>query len=160
MNKNNPTETQLDSEAEWRACAPGDLGNFVSVMKKRKQISHLITAAEVVTVCLSVGLIGFFGMNQLSSSSRESTQPVARVADKACPGGLYCPEVLARAKDYVAHTLNQEMTQKVEAHLADCPHCQKKVDQLKANMHNNAAIQKAAMQKQANWESYLLALNQ
>tara|TARA_R110002111_G_scaffold255157_1_gene321241 strand:+ start:28064 stop:28537 length:474 start_codon:yes stop_codon:yes gene_type:complete len=157
MNKNNTTDYQQASETEWHACAPGDLGHFVSVMKKRKQIGHLITGAEIVTVCLAVGLVGFLGMNQLSSSP---TSPVERIANKACPGGLYCAEVLEHAQDYVAHKLNQETSLKVEAHLADCPHCQKKVDQLKANMHNNAAVQKAALQKQADWESYLLALNQ
>ena len=153
MNKNNPTG--LQDESEWQACAPGDLGRFVSVMKKRKQISYLITAAEVATVCLVVGAVGFFGMNQFSNSS---TSP--SVAEKHPPGGLYCSEVLVLAKDYVANVLDQKTTQKVAAHLADCPRCQKKLDQLQANRHNNAAIQKAAFQKQANWESYLLALNQ
>ncbi|MFH1299814.1 MAG: zf-HC2 domain-containing protein [Planctomycetota bacterium] len=157
MNKNNPTEHQQASETEWHACAPGDLGHFVSVMKKRKQIGHLITGAEIVTVCMAVGLVGFLGLDQLSSSP---TPPAERVANKACPGGLYCKEVLEHAKDFVAHKLNQETTQKVEAHLANCPHCQKKVDQLKANMHNNATARKAALQKQADWETYLLALNQ
>lgn len=157
MNKNNPIEHQTDSEADWSACAPGDLGQFVSVMKKRKQISHLITGAEILTACLAVGLIGFLGINQLSSSANQQTQ---QAQTKPCPGGLYCKDVLAHAKAYVAHTLDQKLTQKVDAHLADCPHCQKKIDQLKANAHNNAADQKAALQKQTAWEVYLLALNQ
>ncbi|WP_339730342.1 zf-HC2 domain-containing protein [uncultured Gimesia sp.] len=157
MNKNNSVKHQPDSEGEWSACPAGNLCKFVSVMKKRKQISHFITGAEILTVCLAIGLIGFLGMNQFSS---EANQPGQRIAEKPCPGGLYCKEVLAHAKGYVAHTLDQELTQKVDAHLADCPHCQKKVDQLKANAHNNAANQKAALQKQAAWETYLLALNQ
>lgn len=152
MNKNNPTEHQNDSE--WKACEPGDLGRFVSVMKKRKQISYLITAAEVATVCLVVGTVGFFGMNQFSSSS---TTP--ELAKKHRPGGLDCSEVIKLADDYLANALDQKTTQKVEAHLADCPGCQKKLDQLHANRHNNAAIQNAALQKQVQWESYLLALN-
>ena len=160
MNKNNSIEHQQDSEAEWSDCAPGDLGQFVSVMKKRKQISHLITGAEILTVCLAVGLIGFLGLNQLSSSPGEANQPGPDIAKKPCPGGLYCEDVRSHAEAYVAHTLNQELTQKVDAHLAACPHCQKKIDQLKANAHNNAADQKAALQKQAAWEAYLLALNQ
>jgi len=156
MNKNNPIEHQDDTETEWQACAPGDLGRFVSVMKKRKQISYLITATEIATVCLVVGVIGFFGMNQLSNSSNP---PSENIAEKHRPGGLYCSEVLALAKDYVAKVLDQKTTQKIEAHLADCPYCQKKVDQLQTNRHNNADVQKIALQKQADWESYLLALN-
>ncbi|MCH9656104.1 MAG: zf-HC2 domain-containing protein [Planctomycetes bacterium] len=159
MNKNNPSEHQDPSEAEWQACTPGDLGRFVSVMKKRKQISYLISAAEIATVCLVVGGIGFFGLNQLSNSS---TTPQENITEQHQhrPGGLYCSEVLALAKDYVANLLDQKTTQKVEAHLADCPSCQKKVDQLQANRHNNAAELKTALQKQADWESYVLALNQ
>lgn len=160
MNKNNAIEHQPDSKGEWNACPAGNLCQFVSVMKKRKQISHLITGAEILTVCLAVGLIGFLGMNQLSSSSRLANSPVQRVAEKPCPGGLYCKDVLAHAKAYVAHTLDQKLTQKIDVHLADCPHCQKKIDQLKANAHNNAADQKAVFQKQAAWEAYVLALNQ
>ena len=157
MNKNNPTEYQDDAETEWQSCAPGDLGRFVSVMKKRKQISHLITTAEIATVCLVVGVVGFFGMNQLANSSNP---PSENIAEKHRPGGLDCTEVLALAKDYVSKALDQKTTQKVKAHLADCPRCQKKVDQLQANRHNNADVQKIALQKQADWESYLLALNQ
>ncbi|MFK7776518.1 MAG: zf-HC2 domain-containing protein [Gimesia sp.] len=155
MNKNNPNEVQNNSDPEWQACAPGDLSRFVSVMKKRKQISHLITAAEIATVCLVVGAVGFFGMNQFSNSS---TQP--NIAEQHRPGGLYCSEVLVLAKDYVADALDQKTTQKVDTHLANCPSCQKKLDQLQANRHNNAVSQKATLQKQAEWESYLLALNQ
>lgn len=153
MNKNNPTEHQDDSE--WQACEPGDLGHFVSVMKKRKQISYLITAAEVATVCLVVGAFGFFGMNQFSNSS---TTP--ELAKKHRPGGLDCSEVIKLADEYLAHALDQKTTQKVEAHLADCPRCQKKLDQLHTNRHNNATSQKADLQKQAQWESFLLTLNQ
>jgi hypothetical protein len=157
MNKNNPTKHQGTSETEWQACEPSDLGRFVSVMKKRRQISHLITAAEIATVCLVVGVIGFFGMNQLSKSP---SPPSGNIAEKHRPGGLYCSEVLALAKDYVSNVLDQKTTQKVEAHLADCPGCQKKLDQLQVNRHNNAAVQKIALHKQADWESYVLALNQ
>ncbi len=155
MNENNSTKHQSDTE--WNACPQGDLEHFVSVMKKRKQISHWITGAEIVTACLAVGLIGFFGMNQLSTPSNPSP---AEIAENYCPGGLYCSEVLSHAKDFVAHQLDQELSQKIERHLVDCPHCQKKVDQLKANRHNGAADQKAALQKQAKWEAFLLALNQ
>ncbi|MCA9014076.1 MAG: zf-HC2 domain-containing protein [Planctomycetaceae bacterium] len=160
MNKNNLTEHQSEPETEWSACAPGDLGQFVSVMKKRKQISHLITGAEILTACVAVGLIGFLGLNQITGSSGAANQTQQQVAEKPCPGGLYCKEVLEHAKAYVAHTLDQKLTEKVDVHLANCPHCQKKIDQLKANAHNNAAVQKAALQKQAAWEAYLLALNQ
>ncbi|QDV54010.1 zf-HC2 domain-containing protein [Gimesia fumaroli] len=160
MNKNNPIEHQPESEAEWSTCPAGSLCRFVSVMKKRKQISHLITGAEILTACLAVGFIGFLGINQLSGSANLSNQQAEHAPKKPCPGGLYCKDVLAHAKEYVAHTLDQNLTQKVDAHLADCPHCQKKIDQLKANAHNNAGDQKAALQKQAAWEAYLLALNQ
>ena len=157
MNKNNPTENQSETDTEWQSCTPGELCRFVSVMKKRKQISHLITAAEVATICLVVGVIGFFGMNQLSQSSQSPTE---NITEKHRHGSLYCKEVLALAKDYVAKALDQETTRKVEAHLAHCPRCQKKVDQLQANRHNTATSRNIALQKQAAWESYVLALNQ
>lgn len=160
MNKNNSVEHQPESEGEWSSCPAGSLCQFVSVMKKRKQISHLITGAEILTVCLAVGLLGFLGVNQLSSSGGVANLQEPQAPNKPCPGGLYCKEVLAHANAYVAHTLDQKLTQKVDAHLADCPHCQKKIDQLKANAHNNGVDQKAALQKQAAWEAYLLALNQ
>lgn len=156
MNENNLA--QQPSDSEWNACPHGDLGRFVSVMKKRKKISHLITAAEIVTVCLVVGMIGFFGFNQFSNSS---TPPSNEIAEQYyCPGGIYCSDVIAHAQDFISHQLDQEMSHKIEQHLANCPHCQKKVDQLKANRHNDAADQKAAALKQAKWEAYLLALNQ
>lgn len=160
MNKNNPTELKQDSETEWQPCTSGDLGQFVSVMKKRKQISRFITGAEIVTACLVLGMVGFFSMNQVSEPSSQINQAATETLKNFCPGGIYCPEVINHAKDYVSNQLDQELTQKIENHLANCPHCQKKVDQLKANRHNNAADQKAALLKQANWEAYLLALNQ
>ena len=160
MNKNDPTEQHQDSETKWQPCASGDLSQFVSVMKKRKQVSRFITGAEIVTACLIIGMVGFFGMNQLSGPSSQTIQVSTEDSENFCPGGIYCPEVIDHAKDYVSNLLDQELTQKIEAHLVNCPHCQKKVDQLRANMDNNAADQKAALLKQAKWEAYLLALNQ
>src|SRR5690606_19278545 len=129
------------------------LCQFVSVMKKRKQISHLITGAEILTVCLVVGLIGFVGMNQISGSSGD------QIAGKKMPGGINCQQALDYAGDYVAHRLDQNTEQQMQVHLAHCPKCQKKVDEIEANMHNNPAQLKAARQNQADWEAYVLALN-
>lgn len=159
MNTHNTPETQADSQAEWRSCAPGDLGQFVTVMKKRKKIGHLITGAEILTACLAIGLVGFFGMQQLPGSPEEPGQSLV-AKGKKCPGGLYCDEVLEQAQAFVAHKLDQETSDKMKEHLAACPHCQKKVDQLRANMHNNAAAHKALPQKEAEWEAFLLTLNQ
>lgn len=154
MNKNNPTSTE--TEPEWQACAPGDLCQFVSVMKKRKKISHLITGAEILTVCLVVGLIGFVGMNQMSGSAGSSSD---QMAGKKMPGGINCKQALDYASDYIAHRLDQHTEHQMQVHLAHCPKCQKKVDEIEANRHNDPAQLKAARQKQADWETYVLALN-
>ncbi|QDT94523.1 anti-sigma factor family protein [Gimesia algae] len=156
MNKNNPTQSSAHTDTEWRDCAPGDLCQFVSVMKKRKQISHLITGAEILTVCLVVGLIGFVGMNQMSGSAGTSGD---QIAGKKMPGGINCQQALDYANDFIAHRLDTHTQQQMQVHLAHCPKCQKKVDEIEANMHNKPAQLKAARQKQADWEAYVLALN-
>lgn len=158
MNKNTPS--QSDSETEWTPCTPGDLGEFVTVMKKRKQISHLITGAEILTGCLVVGLIGFLAVSQFGSAADGKNLQAQEASKKHYAGGLYCKEVLAHANDYISSTLSAELSHKMDLHLANCPRCQKKIDQLKANAHNVEVDQKAALRKQAAWEAYLLALNQ
>lgn len=156
MKTHQTSETESDSESEWQACAPGDLEQFVTVMKKRRQISHLITGAEILTACLAIGLVGFFGMNMLSGS----TDQVASKAGKKHPGGLYCDEVLNQAQAFVNHQLDPEAMHNMEEHLAHCPGCQKKVDQLRANMHNNAAAHRVPARDEAEWDAFLLTLNQ
>lgn len=160
MNTQQTTETEADSHSEWQACAPGDLGQFVSIMKKRRKISHLITGAEILTACLAVGLLGFFGMNGLPGSTDQPTKQVVERAGQKHPGGLYCDEVKEYAKAFVNHQLDQETTDKVKEHLAHCPRCKEKLDQLRANMHNNAAAHHVPPQEEAEWEAFLLTLNQ
>lgn len=159
MNKNNPAKTQSDSQTEWQTCAQGELGQFVSVMKKRKQISHVITGAEILTVCLAVGLVGFFGMNQISGSATPPADQQVAGKSKKMPGGINCKQALDYASDFIAHHLDADMEHRMEVHLAHCPGCQEKVDELRANMQNNPAQIKAAEQRQADWEAYVMALN-
>lgn len=157
---NTQITSETESESEWQACAPGDLEQFVTVMKKRRKVSHMITGAEILTACLAVGLVGFFGLNSFSGSAEPPTEQVAKKVGKKCPGGLYCDEALNHAEAFVTHKLDAETTSKMKEHLAHCPGCQKKVDQLRINMHNNATAHIGPLQEESEWDAFVLTLNQ
>ena len=160
MTTQQTSPTEADSESEWQACAPGDLDQFVCVMKKRRKISHLITGAEILTACLAVGLVGFLGLNSISGSGHQPAEHVVRKQGQKHPGGLYCDQALDYAKAFVNQQLDEETMHKMHEHLAHCPGCQKKVDQLRENMHNNAAAHRVPPQDEAGWMAAQLTLNQ
>ena len=56
-------------------------------------------------------------------------------------GGVWCSDVMELAEDYVAGRLDAAVMEQVTAHIAGCPNCREKIDELRASSMPPAAVE-------------------
>ena len=67
-------------------------------------------------------------------------EPVARndPAPEYC--GITCGEVQKNARAWVAEDLSPEMSERIEAHLEECPHCPRVIQQVRLEDDQSAIV--------------------
>lgn len=125
---------QYQVQDRWASCPPGEIRRFVRRKKTRKRVfcGAQLTGGAVLGILLALTVTGWPGV-------RGSHQ---RVQDFHV-SGMSCSEVRASADDFFARRLDDESSQKIRVHLAQCPHCAPLVNRMKSEEHDKRQPDKA-----------------
>lgn len=107
------------SEA-WIPCPRGSLGEFARREKTRQRRRFLVKASGVATVLALGGGVGFWALRP-----RGMAEPNF--------GGVTCSEVRGNAMAMMSGTLPDDLVQKIQVHLSQCPDCQAFLEKMKAD---------------------------
>jgi len=93
----------------WEACPPGQLNALARRLRTRRRQRTLQPLAVVATAAVVMFVVGWYAI--------DASQPRY--------GGITCTDARSHAAAFLAKTLDSALTKSVNAHLHDCPHCQK-----------------------------------
>jgi len=106
---------------DWEPCQPGFLSAISQQAKARRRRRAALFAGPAAVAVLAAVVVGGWGTG-LWFAPQENYF-----------GGIACHEVQENLARFVAHNLPEELTQRVEAHLRECPACQKLLQQMQNN---------------------------
>lgn len=106
-----------DSRNElWSPCCGGEIGRLVDRLHRRRRLRRLRRIAGPVALLLVAAVLVY--------SAMAPRQPERVVA------GMNCRETRQHAEEYIAGELDEEAEERVRLHLADCPSCEKYIEDL------------------------------
>jgi hypothetical protein len=106
------------TQEDWTPCRQGDVSNLIHALKSRRQAKKVQRRLAVTGALMAVAAVGYYFAG-------------LRPTDRFDYGGIACSEVAQSAQKFVSGDLDDETQQKIEEHLAHCPHCRKLVDDLR-----------------------------
>ena len=119
---------------DWQAGCAGQIGGMLSLIRRRRRNRFLLRAGSVAGVLLLAALSPLL----LSSAPDMPVDEPAPIADaetdtKDSPEvcGITCQELKKSARDWLAGELPETESNEIEAHLKECPHCPKFVNELR-----------------------------
>ncbi len=120
------------SEADdgWRPCPAGELQRLASRMKRQHK-RELLACAGVVGAVLLALAAGMYAIGPLATGNHS--------IDGNSIGGLSCQQVRHMLPQYAKHQLSAAETVRVQNHLADCPACARRLQQIQGASHVSLA---------------------
>jgi len=112
---------------EWAACQQGEIGQLAQQLKARRRFQSVQRGAGLVVVFLIVSAAGYFVVVDNPSNGDLEF------------GGMTCSEVGRHVSEFIADTLHPELKSKIQQHLAHCPGCRERVEQLRLKTGRPAA---------------------
>lgn len=135
-----------DLNDEWQVCLPGTLASAVRhIQSNGRRKPNRIVRATFVTVSLCALGIGFNSV-QLNRASVIKTIPVQTLA---------CGEVAEMLPAYMQARLETTLIWRVDEHLASCPDCRERVEQM---LHRRPASKPASKLSQIDGTNRVLQL--
>lgn len=105
-------------DASWDPVAPGSLNGLASRIRSRRRRKQVTRAAvPMLAVTLVASLIPL-----VAESSPEKLQS---------DGEMTCIEVRANLQPYIVKRLDAERMAAIEAHLTECPQCQRRKEAMR-----------------------------
>lgn len=119
---------------EWQTCPTGQIDDMLSLVRRRRRNQFLVRAGSVAGVLLLAGLSPLL----LSSASDVPAPEPVPIADAEVGSkdsselcGITCQELKKAARKWLAGELPEAESNEIEAHLKECPHCPKFVNELR-----------------------------
>lgn len=131
--------TQEDNGGEWLPCAPGTLQAIGAQRKARRRrflIARSAAAASVLGVVVLTGVL-------ISQSLRMDQQYFY--------GGISCEEVQAQMDKYAMGALSADIASRINAHLQECPECQKMMQQMQ-NTQGSVSLEDDISKPGSPWQ--------
>jgi hypothetical protein len=102
----------------WTPCAAGALQTLARRLKVRRRLHGIIRAAGVAVVLLCVTALSVWSVGLLRGEREYHF------------GGIACHEVRANLDAFATGALSDELTERIEIHLKQCPACQEVMKQM------------------------------
>ena len=102
---------------EWNTASGQEVSQLAHHLRRRKTRRQFLQASSAVG-CIAVVTGGWWLLRPVPSASENKF------------GGLTCSEVAARANDYMQGRLSDVEADKMQQHLAQCPSCKSKFDEM------------------------------
>ena len=101
------------SEIHWDVCPPGTLQNLAGSLRARRRRRHNLKSCVVLSLVLGTGVVLWSTYSQSGEYDF---------------GGIVCSEVRHMSEDYLHGRLAVEFSEKIDAHLLECPNCKPLMD--------------------------------
>lgn len=122
------------SKGEWQDCPAGQIDGMLTTVRRQRRTQLLVRAGGMATILLAAGLLPILlssdGPGTVAGANSAST-PGSGDAESPELCGVTCQEVKKSARKWLAGELPTEKSEQIEAHLKECPHCPKFVDQIR-----------------------------
>ena len=128
------------ASSDWGDCPRGTLSQGVRAIQRRRRNQEVFR--------LSAAAVGVFALVVVVGLA----VPTFREPAGYNFGDITCAETKPLLPVYAAGNLDAQTAAKIDAHLAQCPHCRPMFEEMKAKM-NNAANNAAAWNARAHSDS-------
>ncbi len=108
-----------ESDDHWDECPEGTIRSMVNQQNNanRRQFIKVVGGASMLTVAAA-------GTGVYLLGNRDQGRGIF-------VGGMWCDQVAAEMKPFIQGDLDQRVSQKVQAHLAQCHSCKEMVDKMR-----------------------------
>ena len=113
--------TDNQTQNEWQQCRPGELSRVASTLRARHNRRQAFAAFGKAAVAVSLIMIAVVGVQYLQR------QPGGDMHF----GGISCTDVRGQAGEYMAGNLAPDISERIAAHLTQCPMCREFVEEMK-----------------------------
>ena len=115
-----------NDQDKWTACPQGEIGQLAKQLKSRRHTQIVQRNAALLVLLIMVVSAGYFFVDNRSPSDPNF-------------GGIACSEVQQHASEFVDKKLDPKMESKIQQHLAHCPACRERLEQLRLKKGRPAA---------------------
>lgn len=115
---------------DWQDCPEGQISGMLQGIQRRRRndvVRRVVVGSVIVLVA---------GFSPLLLSSNEPVASTETTAPEIC--GITCREVKQNARDWLSGKIADEMSGRIEAHLEECPHCPKFVENIQLENDQSA----------------------
>ncbi len=111
-----PSSTE---EIAWDACPQGEIQGMVKSLELQRKNRRLQNAAFIGGAMMVLLAVGMWLEPQFAGEPKEPNF-----------GGIVCSKVQENLQAYLAKTIDPSLAEKIQLHLAECPHCQEKLEMM------------------------------
>jgi len=109
------------SQSDWQQCRPGELGRVASSLRARHSRRQAFTAFGKAAVAVSLIMVAVAGVQYLQRQPGGGDMHF---------GGISCTDVRKQAGEYMAGSLPVDISDKIAAHLTQCPMCRELMEKM------------------------------
>jgi len=120
-----------NNKETWEACPPGTLQAYARTAKAKRQRRNVVRATGAVAAIVCMIGLTLWSVGRFSGEHQYYF------------GGIACRDVRSNLEAFASGTLPEEMADRIETHLAECPACQELMRQMKQQERSAASLQPA-----------------
>ena len=119
------------ADESWRDCPAGEVDALARRLRSRTRMQAARRFTTGVVAMIAVGVTLFLAARDVGEPGYGKSI-----------GGVWCSDVMELAEDYVAGRLDAAIMEQVTAHIAGCPSCREKIDELRAGSMPPPAVER------------------